>query len=239
MTTDNLDLAAYDEVRVDFWYYPRSMETNEDFWLQISTNGGSNFTTVEEWDRGDEFENGSFYPDSVTITGYTLTDQTQLRFRCDASGNSDYIYIDEVVVSAGGGGPPDTDPPTPDPATWSSVPSADSSSAISMTATTGSDPSGVQYSFDETSGNPGGSDSGWQASASYTDSGLNAETQYTYRVQMRDQSANQNTGGWSTSESATTDPAGACPGGVYTDYVGAGHDTDVVSSASSTDGPHR
>jgi len=29
-----------------------------------------------------------------------LTDQTQLRFRCDASGNSDYIYIDEVVISA-------------------------------------------------------------------------------------------------------------------------------------------
>jgi len=203
--TDNLALAAYDEVKVDFWYYCYSMDnSNEDFWLQISTDGGSNWTTVEEWNQGDEFVNEQFYPDSVIITGFTLTNNTQLRFRCHASGNADDVYIDEVMVSAQGGGPPDTDPPTPDPATWASVPSADSSSAISMTATTGSDPSGVQYSFDETSGNPGGSDSGWQSSASYTDSGLNASTQYTYRVRMRDQSANQNTGSWSTSESATT-----------------------------------
>jgi hypothetical protein len=76
------------------------MESGEDFWLQISTDGGSNFTTVEEWDEGDEFIDDNTYSDSVTITGYTLTSNTQIRFRCDASGNSDYIYIDEVVVSA-------------------------------------------------------------------------------------------------------------------------------------------
>jgi len=97
---------------------------------------------------------------------------------------------------------------------------SDSSSAISMTATTGSDPSGVQYSFDETSGNPGGSDSGWQSSSSYTDSGLDADTQYTYRVQMCDQSANQNTGSWSTSESATTDPVSDWTQIIYDDFEG-------------------
>ena len=128
--------------------------------------------------------------------------------------------------------PQDTDPPTPNPATWSSVPSADSDTAISMTATTGSDPSGVQYSFDETSGNPGGSDSGWQSGTSYTDSGLNAETQYCYRVRMRDQSANQNTGSWSTTNCATTDASkgscGAAP--MYRDGVLA--NVSVMSSFS-------
>jgi hypothetical protein len=209
MTTNNLDLSAYAEVKVDFWYYPYSFDnTAEDFWLQISTNGGGSFDTVEEWNVGDEFTNGDFYPDSVTITGYTLTSQTQIRFRCDASGDADDVYIDEVLISAGGEPTPDTDPPTPNPATWSSAPSADSSSAISMTATTGSDPSGVQYFFDETTSGPGATDSGWQSSASYTDSGLTESTQYTYRVQLRDQSANQNTGSWSTSESATTQAGG-------------------------------
>jgi len=108
--------------------------------------------------------------------------------------------------------PQDTDPPTPNPATWSSVPSADSYSAISMTSTTGSDPSGVQYQFDETTGGPGATDSSWQSSASYTDSGLNAETQYCYRVHMRDQSVNQNTGSWSSTNCATTDqePKSGC-----------------------------
>jgi hypothetical protein len=100
MTTDDLNLSAYSDVKVDFSYHARKMESSEDFWLQISTDGGSNFTTVEEWNEGDEFTNDNTYSDSVTITGYTLTSNTQIRFRCDASGNSDYIYIDEVVVSA-------------------------------------------------------------------------------------------------------------------------------------------
>ena len=99
--TNTLTLSAYSEVKVDFWYYCYSMDKDtEDFWLQISTNGGSSYTTVEEWNRNDEFVNGQFYSDSVVITGYTLTDQTRIRFRCDASGNKDDVYIDEVTISA-------------------------------------------------------------------------------------------------------------------------------------------
>lgn len=99
MSTDNLDLTSYDEVTVDFGYYPRSMDnSNEDFWLQISTNGGASYATVEEWNRGDEFENNNFYTDVVIIPG-PFTSTTRFRFRADASGNSDWIYIDEVVIS--------------------------------------------------------------------------------------------------------------------------------------------
>ena len=99
MTTDNLNLAAYDELLVEFGFYPRSMDnSNEDFWLQISTNGGGSYTTVEEWNRDDEFVNNNFYTDAVTITG-TFTSTTRLRFRCDASGNSDWVYIDDVTIS--------------------------------------------------------------------------------------------------------------------------------------------
>ena len=111
MTTDNLNLTSYDEVTVDFGYYPRSMDnSNEDFWLQVSTNGGASYTTVEEWNRGDEFENNNFYTDAVVIPG-PFTSTTRFRFRADASGNSDWIYIDEVVISgcttspSGNGGP--------------------------------------------------------------------------------------------------------------------------------------
>jgi hypothetical protein len=88
--------------------------------------------------------------------------------------------------------PPDTTPPTPNPMTWSTSPYATGSSSISMTASTASDSSGVEYYFDETSGNPGSSDSGWQDSRTYTDTGLQASTTYTYRVRARDKSPNQN-----------------------------------------------
>jgi len=187
---------------------------NEDFWLQISTDGGSNFSTVEEWNWGDEFVNDQFYPDSVIITGYTLTNQTVLRFRCDASGNNDDVYIDEVVVSARSTGPPDTTPPTPDPMTWASAPAAVSSTAIEMTADTASDPSGVEYYFTCTAG--GGHDSGWQdEDPSYEDTGLTPETPYTYTVTARDKSFNQNATAASTEESATT---GASEGETYESY---------------------
>ncbi|MBX2876414.1 MAG: T9SS type A sorting domain-containing protein, partial [Saprospiraceae bacterium] len=71
---------------------------NEDFWLQISTDGGVTFNTVEEWNLGDEFENETRYFDAVTIPG-PFTANTQVRFRCDASSNTDYVYIDDVSIS--------------------------------------------------------------------------------------------------------------------------------------------
>ncbi len=98
ITTDNLNLTPYEELTVNFTYVPVSMDNaNEDFWLQVSTNGGSTYNTVEEWNLGDEFQNNVRYFESVVITG-TFSSNTRLRFRCDASGNSDYVYIDDIEI---------------------------------------------------------------------------------------------------------------------------------------------
>jgi hypothetical protein len=99
--------------------------------------------------------------------------------------------------------PADNDPPVPNPAVWLYPPTAKSVDSITMTVSAGMDQSGVEYYFEETSGNPGGSDSGWQKSRSYTDTGLQEDTSYTYRVRIRDLSPAQNAGSWSTSLSAT------------------------------------
>ncbi|WP_020536232.1 M43 family zinc metalloprotease [Lewinella cohaerens] len=98
MTTDNLNLAGFEEVTIDFSYYPRSMETGEDFWLQASTDGGSSYQTLASWASGTDFSNNVRENETIVITG-TFTSTTRFRFRCDASGNSDYIYIDDVDVS--------------------------------------------------------------------------------------------------------------------------------------------
>lgn len=99
MTTDILDLQNYEEVTIDFSYITKSMDnTSEDFWLQISTDGGASYVTLEEWNRGDEFENNIRHNESVIISG-PFTDQVRFRFRCDASGNNDKVYIDDVVLS--------------------------------------------------------------------------------------------------------------------------------------------
>ena len=97
---------------------------------------------------------------------------------------------------------PDTAPPVPDPMTWDSTPAAASDTAITMTATTATDSSGVEYFFECVS--TGCAHSGWQDAANYTDTGLQADTTYSYRVQARDKSIAQNATGFSSAESART-----------------------------------
>ena len=99
----------------------------------------------------------------------------------------------------------DATPPTPNPSTWFTRPYFTSATSIRMVATAASDPSGVEYYFDETSGSPGGTDSGWQSSRIYEDTGLSSNTSYVFRVKTRDKSPNQNAGSYSSLESATTD----------------------------------
>jgi len=172
---------------------------------------------------------------TLILNGYQRTDWDSFvndpAKTVTAYGGSGTIYVDydvtnpgKTTITASLAG--DTDPPTPNPATWATVPYAVSSSEISMTATTGSDESPpVEYYFEELSGNPGGADCGWQTDPNYTDTGLYPNTTYTYRVRMRDSLAN--TGNWSTSESATTPPAPEWTQLTYDDFEGGfGNYTD-------------
>ena len=78
----------------------------------------------------------------------------------------------------------------------------DTRNSVSMTAATASDPSGVEYYFENVCG--AGNDSGWQDCTHYTDIGLWPDTAYSYRVRARDKSEAQNITGWSPVASATT-----------------------------------
>jgi chitodextrinase len=102
-----------------------------------------------------------------------------------------------------------TDLLAPPASSFATGPKALSESIITMTAASVMDPHGVQYFFDETSGNPSGTDSAWQDSPIYTDTGLSPNTTYSYTVTTRDKLLN--TGSPSASAPATTDPADGTP----------------------------
>jgi hypothetical protein len=158
----------------------------------------------------------------VDLSSYSGT--IRIRFRGVAAGNyRGDMAIDDIEVTGGGGGE-DTTPPTPNPMTWVTVPYATGSTSISMTATTASDPSGVEYYFECTSG--GGHSSGWQSGTTYQDTGLNPSTQYSYRVRARDLSPNQNTTSWSTVQSATTQSGGG------------GGDVEIIGSWTTSTSSH-
>lgn len=99
-TTGNINLSSSTELKVDFWYIASSMETGEDFFVEFFD--GTAWQIIASYVRGTDFNNGAFNNPSVTIDSgsYNFNSSNKIRFRCDASGNNDRIYIDEVVVSA-------------------------------------------------------------------------------------------------------------------------------------------
>ncbi len=101
--TAGYNVSGYSELEVDFWFYAYSMESNEDFWLQYYD--GSTWRTVETWARGVDFNNNTFYHETVAISSgsYNFPTNARLRFMCDASNNQDDIYIDEIEFRGMGG----------------------------------------------------------------------------------------------------------------------------------------
>ena len=101
-------------------------------------------------------------------------------------------------------------PPQPDPMTWLIEPYAISRTTIEMAATiaTSSDDSSVEYYFQCIS--LGGHNSGWQDEPNYTDTGLTAGTEYSYRVSARNK-ANLVETASSNLHSATTFPEDTTP----------------------------
>lgn len=151
------------------------------------------------------------------------------------TGNTDVPYSDYDSLGQyfiNGSVPPgaaDETAPTPDPMSFAAYPAAVSETEIAMTATVATDDiSAVQYNFRCTAGGSGCVPSGWQSSASYTASGLAADTQYTFTVSARDQALNETMP--SAPASATTDAPPA-----YVDYTSQG-ETVVAGSVSGTHG---
>ncbi len=90
------DVSGYSDLEVEFWFYAVSMDKVEDFWVQYYD--GSTWQTVGTFTVSQDFVNKSFYNEVVTIPAgsYTYPTDAKIRFMCDASGNRDDVYIDEV-----------------------------------------------------------------------------------------------------------------------------------------------
>lgn len=169
--------------------------------------------------------------DHVVVSSSLVSNPVSVRYAFAPSPVSPNLFnsaglpaspIRELVLAPA----PDTAPPSPDPMTWDSLPAAASDTAITMTATTATDASGVEYFFECVTA--GCAHSGWQDAAGYVDTGLQPDTTYTYRVQARDKSTAQNATGFSSAESATTLAACVAAGvhvtsiAVSTENVGRG-----------------
>lgn len=103
MTSSVYDVSTYDNLEIKFNFYSYSMEANEDFWLQYFD--GTSWKTIKAFVSGVDFSNDVFTAETINIssTTYNFPANAQFRFQCDASSNSDEIYIDNVIVTASSG----------------------------------------------------------------------------------------------------------------------------------------
>lgn len=85
-------------------------------------------------------------------------------------------------------GPLDDIAPTPDPMTFDLSPTGTGANQIEMSAIEAFDAHSppVEYQFEFVTGAGGGTDSGWQTTREYTDTGLLINEVYTYKVRARD-----------------------------------------------------
>ncbi|WP_459209391.1 CUB domain-containing protein [Aquimarina rhabdastrellae] len=99
MTSSSFDIRDYNQVEVKFFFYANSMETGEDFWLRYYN--GSSWSTVDSWASGTNFDNNTFYTATVVLDAseVTFANNSRFRFQCDASTNSDQVYIDQVTIT--------------------------------------------------------------------------------------------------------------------------------------------
>ena len=133
---------------------------------------------------------------SLTLTGMALSTSYTIGVKARNESTTETALGATSALSTAG----DTTAPTPNPATFSTAPAPDSASQVSMIASTATDADGstpVAYSFAFSAcganGGTGGTSSGWQAGASYSDSGLQPNQCYGYTIQSRDAIPNTGT----------------------------------------------
>lgn len=116
------DISSYDKVDFKFFFIPNSMDSTydgsnnktafEDFMVEYSSDGGTNWTTVTTYESGQivfktaDFESTTTpiaYGRTATIFASDVTfpvgTNAQFRVRCDASADDDEVYFDMVTIT--------------------------------------------------------------------------------------------------------------------------------------------
>ncbi len=138
LTSDPLDLSAFESVNVDFDFEITNFSVaNHDFWLQVSNDGGTSFTTIESWawsSGANGYSNNVRYTANASIEMSNLSTASILRIRCHAGNVSTRLYVDDVTITGCYKSSPDliapanevTSLPTQNDFTWSAISGATS-----------------------------------------------------------------------------------------------------------------
>jgi len=97
----SFDASNFEELEINFWFKTVSFEAGEEFSLDFRSGGTwqnvKTFVVGEDFEDRDEMQEETFVIDASIFNFGT---NAQFRFRCNASGNGDDVYIDDIQVLA-------------------------------------------------------------------------------------------------------------------------------------------
>ncbi|WP_299252717.1 GEVED domain-containing protein [uncultured Aquimarina sp.] len=94
-----LDLTGNTQVSIEFHTFANGMENGEDYFVEFFN--GSSYEVIGQYVTGTDFNNGSFFTDTIALDAgtYDFNSSNRFRIRCDASVNNDQIYFDQIIIS--------------------------------------------------------------------------------------------------------------------------------------------
>ena len=95
--TQPLDLSAYDEVKLSFYFFAFSMEGNDEFFLEIGLDGI--FSTVRSFRAGVDFNTDDRVLATLQLKEFDFTANTVIRFRNGSNSSADYVIFDDIDIS--------------------------------------------------------------------------------------------------------------------------------------------
>ncbi len=95
--TTTRNVTSYASMEVELYFKAVSMESGENFLVQYFN--GSVWQTLANYVAGTSFNNNTFYVATVPISRstYVFPTNARLRFMCDASADTDDVYIDAIT----------------------------------------------------------------------------------------------------------------------------------------------
>jgi hypothetical protein len=98
MTSPSFNLSDATGLEIEFYFKAVGVEAGEDFWVQYRNPAGI-WVTIGQLIQGIHFNNNTFYLATVSVPGFTPNASAKLRIQCDASDDTDQVYIDQVTIT--------------------------------------------------------------------------------------------------------------------------------------------
>ena len=100
LTSDPIDMAIYEFVRVDFYGYPQNMEQGDYISLEFASQDNPAFQLIKKWEYGVAFENDGFYWFQHIDNPVSDLSNGPIQFRITVSGaEDDVLYLDNLAVA--------------------------------------------------------------------------------------------------------------------------------------------